>query len=183
VDELLFLWHEWRADWSFVKFFTIMMKHLFNSFFKFLLKAENWLLIVPIFITIIERLFFSAHTFDIHLHDTYFVIANFHIGILLFLSACIPYLFHFLLRRKGFGSRGVLLSHVVVSIKLLLFFFVSFKLPHNDMPRRYYDFSSWELYKPQYDLLTRWLGFAVLAFVVIQFLFIVYAYIKLIARR
>jgi heme/copper-type cytochrome/quinol oxidase subunit 1 len=183
VDELLFLWHEWRADWSFVKFFTIMMKHLYNSFFKFFLKAENWLLILPIIITTSERLFFSASTFDIHLHDTYFVIANFHIGILLFLSVCIPYLFHFLLRRKGVGSKGVLLSHVVATIILLLFFFVSFMLPHNDMPRHYYDFSSWELYKPQYDLLTRWLAFAVLAFVVIQLLFIVYGVVRLVAKK
>jgi heme/copper-type cytochrome/quinol oxidase subunit 1 len=73
---------------------------------RFLLRTENWLLIVPVIITIIEKLFFNTRAFDIHLHDTYFVIANFYIGILLFLSVCIPYLFHFLLRRKGVGSRG-----------------------------------------------------------------------------
>jgi cytochrome c oxidase subunit I len=150
---------------------------------KIFLRIENWFLIVPVIITIIERLFFSASTFDIHLHDTYFVIANFYIGILLFLAVCIPYLFHFLLRRKAVGSKGVLLSHVVVTIMLLLFFFVSFKLQHNDMPRRYYDFSSWELYKPQYDLLTRWLAFAVLAFVITQLLFIVYGVVMLIAKK
>jgi heme/copper-type cytochrome/quinol oxidase subunit 1 len=155
-----------------------------NNFMKrFFLRIENWLLIVPIIITIIEKLFFSLSAVDIHLHDTYFVIANFHIGILLFLSVCIPYLFHFLLRRKAVGSKGVLLSHVVVTVMLLLFFFVSFKLQHNDMPRRYYDFSTWELYGQQYGLLTRWLGFAVLAFVIIQLLFIVYAVIRLFAKK
>jgi heme/copper-type cytochrome/quinol oxidase subunit 1 len=150
---------------------------------RFFLRTENCLLIAPIMITIIERLFFSASAFDIHLHDTYFVIANFYIGILLFLSVCIPYLFHFLLRRKGVGSKKVLLSHIVVTIMLLLSFFVFFRLQHNDIPRRYYDFSSWEAYGQQFDLLTRWLGFAVLAFVIIQLLFIVYGVVRLIAKK
>jgi cytochrome c oxidase subunit I len=150
---------------------------------KLFLRTENWLLIVPIIITIIEKLFFSLSTVDIHLHDTYFVIANFHIGILLFLSVCIPYLFHFLLRRKGAGSRGVLFSHVVATIILLLLFFVSFRLQHNDMPRRYYDFSSWKLYGPLYNLLFSWLAFAVLAFVLVQLLFIVYGVIRLLAKK
>ncbi len=150
---------------------------------KLFLRTENWLLIVPVMITIIEGLFFSASAFDIHLHDTYFVIANFYIGILLFLSVCIPYLFHFLLRRKRVGSKSVLLSHVLVTIMLLLSFFVFFRLQHNDMPRRYYDFSSWESYGQQYDLLTRWLGFAVLAFVIVQLLFVVYAALILLYRK
>jgi heme/copper-type cytochrome/quinol oxidase subunit 1 len=150
---------------------------------KIFLQTENWLLIVPVIITIIEKLFFNTSAFDIHLHDTYFVIANFYIGILLFISVCIPYLFHFLLRRKGVGSRGILLSHVVVTIMLLFFFFVSFRLQHNDMPRRYYDFSSWKVYGPIYDLLISWLGFGVLVFVIVQLLFIIYGVVRVIAKK
>lgn len=150
---------------------------------NFFLRTENWLLIVPVMITIIERLFFNASAFDIHLHDTYFVIANFYIGMLLFLSVCIPYLFHFLLRRKGVGSKSMLLSHVVVTIMLLLSFFVFLRLQHNDMPRHYYDFSSWESYGDQFDLLIRWLTFAVLAFVIVQLLFVIYGVVKLIIGR
>jgi cytochrome c oxidase subunit I len=150
---------------------------------KSFLRIENWLLIVPLMITIIERLFFSAATFDIHLHDTYFVIANFYIGTLLFLSACVPWLFHFLLRKKGAGHRSILIGHVIATAILLLFFFVSFRLQDNDMPRHYYDFSSWELHWQQYNLFTQWLGFAVLAFVIIQLLFIVYAVVRLVVTK
>jgi cytochrome c oxidase subunit I len=150
---------------------------------KIFLRIENWLLIVPVMITIIERLFFSAATFDIHQHDTYFVIADFHIGILLFLSACVPWLFHFLLRKKGAGHRSILISHVIATAILLLFFFVSFRLQNNGMPRRYYDFSSWELHWQQYNLFTQWLGFAVLAFVVMQLLFMVYAVVRLASKK
>jgi hypothetical protein len=88
-----------------------------------------------------------------------------------------------LLGRKGVGSKNVLLSHVAVTIILLLFFFVSFKLQYNDMPMRYYDFSSWESYGQQYNFFTRWLGFAVFTFVVIQLLFIVYAVVSLVAKK
>jgi hypothetical protein len=78
---------------------------------------------------------------------------------------------------------GLLLSHVVVTMMLLFFFFVSFRLQHNDMPRRYYDFSSWKVYGPLYDLLISWLGFGVLIFVIVQLLFMVYAVVRLIAGK
>jgi len=52
----------------------------------FLSRVENWLLIIPAILLVIEELFFKGSLFDLHFHDTYIVIGGFYIGtaILLF---------------------------------------------------------------------------------------------------
>jgi cytochrome c oxidase subunit I len=124
---------------------------------KIFLQIENWLLIIPIILIIIEKIFFDTSSFDIHLHDTYFVLANIYLGILILIIVCIPYLCHLLLRTKKAGNRNVLLGHVVITDLLLLFFYFSRFFINSStnqiMPRRYYDFSDWESSKQLADLI------------------------------
>ena len=67
---------------------------------KIFLQIENWLLIIPIILIIIEKIFFVTSSLDIHLHDTYFVITNIYLGVFTLIIVCIPYFCHFLLRTK-----------------------------------------------------------------------------------
>ena len=153
---------------------------------KIFLQIENWLLIIPIILIIIEKIFFVTSSLDIHLHDTYFVITNIYLGVISLVIACIPYLCHLLLRTKKTGNRNVLLGHVVISDLLILFFYFSRFFINSStkqlMPRRYYNFSDWES-SEQLGGLNNYLSIAVLIFIVLQLLFIVYTIVLLLARK
>jgi cytochrome c oxidase subunit I len=153
---------------------------------KIFLQIKNWLLIIPIVLIIIEKIFFGAYTFDIHLHDTYFVIANIYLGVFTLIIVCIPYLCHLLLRTKKAGNRKILLAHVVITVLLLLFFYFCRFFINNStnqiMPRRYYDFSDWESTE-QLGGLNNYLSIAVFIFIVLQLLFMVYTIVLLLARK
>ncbi len=153
---------------------------------KILLRIENWLLIIPIIFIAIEKIFFGVSSFDVHLHDTYFVIANIYLGILIFILALIPFLCHFLLRTKKMGNRKILLGHVVITVLLILVFYFSIFFINSStnqiMPRRYYDFSSWESYG-QFGGLSYYLSTAIFAFIVLQLLFIAYTVVMLIVKK
>lgn len=153
---------------------------------KIFLQIENWLLIIPIILIIIEKIFFGTSSFDIHLHDTYFVLANIYLGILILIIVCIPYLCHLLLGTKKTGNRRILLAHVLITVLLILFFYFSVFFINSStnqlMPRRYYDFSDCES-SEQLGGLNNYLSIAVLIFIVLQLLFIVYTIVLLLARK
>ncbi len=153
---------------------------------KIFLRKENWLLIIPIVLIIIEKIFFVTSSLDIHLHDTYFVITNIYLGVISLVIACIPYFCHFLLRTKKTGNRKILLAHVLITVLLLLFFYFYIFFINSStnqiMPRRYYDFSDWESSK-QLGGLNNYLLIAVFIFIVLQLLFIVYTIVLLLARK
>ena len=153
---------------------------------KIFLQIENWLLIIPIVLIIIEKIFFGAYTFDINLHDTYFVIANIYLGVFTLIIVCTPYFCHFLLRTKKTGNRKILLAHVLITVLLLLFFYFYIFFINSStnqiMPRRYYDFSDWES-SEQLGGLNNYLLIAVFIFIVLQLLFMVYTIVLLLARK
>src|SRR3954463_8897114 len=107
---------------------------------SFFLRMENWLLIVPFILLLIEKFFFAYQSVDLHIHDTYFVLPLYHIGFVLFLSLLIPYLCHCLLRTTKKRNGKVNAIHVSVTIFLLLYFSYSF-ISGDQAPRKYYDFS------------------------------------------
>ncbi len=84
------------------------------------------------------------------------------------------------------GNRKILLAHVVITALLLLFFYFSRFFISNStnqfMPRRYYNFSDWES-SEQLGGLNNYLSIAVLIFIVLQLLFIVYTIVLLLARK
>lgn len=152
----------------------VAMKTLF-------LRIENWLLIILTVLLAIEKIFFSTAAFDLHLHDTYFIISSFHIGIGVSVILILPYLCHFLLRLQHKRNRNVLTSHVIATIILLLLLFIAVK-QNADAPRRYYDFSNWESAQ-QFEGLNDYLTIAVLAFIIIQMLFVLYTLVRLMIKN
>ena len=153
---------------------------------KRILRIENWLLIVPVILLLVEKVFFGHYTFNFHIKDTYFVIAGIHAGIVILLFCWLLYLCHFSLRAKNSGSTIILTAHVVSTLLLLVFFFIcNFIIPGYAntpiMPRRYYDHTSWQTYQ-QSDALNNCITFLVLAFMVIQLLFFIYTLFRLIFK-
>ncbi len=145
---------------------------------KIISRIENWLLIIPGIFTLVEVMFFGDSTFDLHLHDTYFVVAHFYIGIAFFVLNLIPFSCHLLIRIKRKGNKKILFMHVLVTNLLLTCFFIlsNTKLIQS---KKDYDFSSWKAYR-QFENLSSAL---ILAFLIIQLLFILYTVVKLLNKK
>jgi len=148
---------------------------------NFFLRIESWLLITPIILLLIEIVFLGHATFDFHVHDTYFVIANSYAAVMLLFWVLVPYLCHFLLRVQKKRNKKILVIHAVVTILLIVCFFFYVRLNHF-IPRRNYDYSSWESYNT-FEALDKWVAVAILVFGLIQLLFLLYTIARLIVRN
>jgi heme/copper-type cytochrome/quinol oxidase subunit 1 len=85
---------------------------------------------------------------DIHLHDTYFVVAHTHVFWLLAVFALMVWTIY-LLTGKILFSKALTWIHVVITIVTLLLFALTLFLGDylmNPIPRRYYDFSNWNFF-------------------------------------
>lgn len=88
-------------------------------------------------------MFNQSNPVDIHLHDTYFVIAHTHIFWMLAIMAFMVWLIY-LLTNKLLYSKALTWTHVIITILTLvlfastLFFGESYL---NPTPKRYYDYS------------------------------------------
>ncbi|WP_460551392.1 hypothetical protein [Ferruginibacter profundus] len=154
---------------------------------KSFLKIENWLLIVPIILLLVQKIYFTDATVDFHLHDTYFVIAGFYFGIAILLFCWILYLCHFSLRARKSGSKKILRAHVISTVLLLVFFFIcDFLVPLWNAspmkPKRYYDYTSWDAFR-QYNVISLWFAAMFVVFLVIQVLFILYTIVRLLVKN
>ena len=154
---------------------------------RFFLRIENWLLIAPFILLLIERSFFAGESVDFHFHDTYIIIPGFYIGIALFLFCWIPYLCHFSLRRRKKGDKRILAIHVITTVLLLSALFAYNLIDPGGKsstmkPREYYDYSSWQSYR-QFNDADIWFAIMFFGFVFIQILFMLYASIRLISKK
>lgn len=87
-------------------------------------------------------------TFDLHLRDTYFVIAGTHIFWLLAILTFFLWTLY-LLTSKILYSKTLTWIHVIVTILTLTLFLLILCFGErflNPLPRRYYDFSQWNSY-------------------------------------
>ena len=148
---------------------------------KFLLHSENWLLSIPILFILIEWNFYPAAAIDIHLHDTYFVVANFYIGFLMLFIVLLPYLCHVFLRSTNKQNKLILITHIVLTSLLLIAMPILMRL-NQGSTRRYYDFSNWESFK-QFENLNNYLAIIIISFIFIQILFVLYAIVRLVIKR
>jgi cytochrome c oxidase subunit I len=114
--------------------------------------------------------FFSEASIDIHLHDTYFIIANRHLYWAIALLLLILALLYRALRNILF-SKILTWLHIIVT---LAGFLAALMPVHYQgfagSPRRYYDYSAWESYK-QFGQLNQFVSVAVVLFFFAQFLF------------
>lgn len=111
---------------------------------------------------------------DIHLHDTYFVIAHTHIFWFLTVLALFVWTLY-LLTNKILYSKTLIWTHVIVTIltlllvALTLFFGESFM---NPTPRRYYDYSNWNSFN-NYTEFTKAIGITIFVLLFGQVIFII----------
>lgn len=89
--------------------------------------------------------FFTGSTFDIQIHDTYIVIANWHIFILLAFLFGLYFIIAFLLYKKSRPMNKVLGAiHWLISIVGLITCAFLANSIINDKPTRYFDYSIYE---------------------------------------
>ncbi|MEO5563009.1 MAG: hypothetical protein ABIR18_06225 [Chitinophagaceae bacterium] len=94
---------------------------------RILFRIENLLLLVPLLLLLVQQLFFSVNTIDIHLHDTMFVVSTGYLLWILFLLMLFYYSLHFLLRiRNSKGSFGCNFHAGATAVTLVLIFVFPF---------------------------------------------------------
>lgn len=112
---------------------------------------------------------------DIHLHDTYFVVAHHHIvlaaALLLAVFAGIYYLFSRLFQRQP-GYRAGLFHFLCTFAAMLAVFMPAHYEGVAGMPRRYYDYSGWGSLR-QFMALNRFVSGTLILFGMAQLVFFI----------
>lgn len=117
---------------------------------RIIAETENWLLIIPLLIWLVEKTITGTSTLDFHWHDTYFVFANISEGLVFLVLSLLPFACHVLLRYKIKGNVKWLRWHVWLSCSIIVVLFFAGKFQSYDglagLPRRYYDYKHWTDY-------------------------------------
>jgi len=151
---------------------------------KKFLRIENWLLIVPVILLIIEKLVIGASTLSLHVSDTYYVFQHSYLSAFLFLFLFIPFLLHLILRISGKRDKIICALHVVVTLILLIFLYRLFYMHFFDsvMPRRYFEFTDFgghSFSEQEY----RYFSYLIFPFLAFQVLFILYFFARLLFAK
>lgn len=113
-------------------------------------------------------------TLDIHIHDTYFIIAHFHIvmGVSAFMGmfAGIYHWFPKMYGRYMNNTLGYIHFWITLACAYIIFWPMHYE-GFAGMPRRYYDYSNWESFK-QFVELNRVISFAAILSFLVQLLFL-----------
>lgn len=119
-------------------------------------------------------IFLGNSTLDLHLHDTYFVIAHFHIvmGVSAFMGmfAGIYHWFPKMYGRYMNNTMGYIHFWVTLVCAYVIFWPMHYE-GFAGMPRRYYDYSNWESFKHFVEL-NRVISFAAILSFLVQLMFI-----------
>ncbi len=122
---------------------------------------------------------------DIHLHDTYFVIAHFHIvmGVSAFMGMFAG-IYHWFPKMFGrFMNNTLGYFHFFITfIGSYLIFWPMHYEGIAGMPRRYYDYSAWETFKP-FQGLNTFISIVVIIVFFSQFLFIINFFVSIFRGR
>jgi cytochrome c oxidase subunit 1 len=119
-------------------------------------------------------IFLGNSALDIHLHDTYFVVAHFHIvmGVASFMGmfAGVYHWFPKMYGRFLNNTLGYIHFWVTIAGAYLIFWPMHYE-GLAGMPRRYYDFSNWESFK-MFGGLNEFISFVALIVFAVQLLFV-----------
>ncbi len=118
--------------------------------------------------------FLGNSSLDIHLHDTYFVVAHFHIVMgVASMFGMFAGIYHWYPKMYGRHLNNTLayIHFWVTIIGAYLIFWPMHYEGLAGMPRRYYDFSNWESFK-MFDGLNEFISFVALIVFAVQLLFI-----------
>jgi heme/copper-type cytochrome/quinol oxidase subunit 1 len=121
---------------------------------------------------------------DIHLHDTYFVIAHTHVFWLLAIVALIVWILY-LLTNKILYSKALTWTHIIITMLTLLLFALNLFFDNcfiNPVPRRYYDYSNWNSFN-NYTTLTKAIGISIFVLLLGQFIFVINFIMGLFKRK
>jgi cytochrome c oxidase subunit 1 len=114
-------------------------------------------------------------TLDIHLHDTYFVIAHFHIVMgVASMFGMFAGVYHWFPKMYGRHMNNTL-AYIHFWITLVGAYLIFWPMHYQGlagMPRRYYDYSIWESFK-QFSELNRFISIVVIIVFISQFLFLI----------
>ncbi len=119
-------------------------------------------------------IFVGNSTLDIHLHDTYFVIAHFHIvmGVSAFMGMFAG-VYHWFPKMYGRYMNNTL-GYIHFWVTLVCAYVIFWPMHYEGfagMPRRYYDYAGWESFK-QFIELNRVISFAAILSFLVQLLFV-----------
>ncbi len=118
---------------------------------------------------------------DMHLHDTYFIIAHFHIvmGVSAFMGmfAGIYHWFPKMFGRFMNNTLGYMHFFITFAGSYLIFWPMHYE-GIAGMPRRYYDYSAWETFKP-FQGLNTFISIVVIIVFFSQFLFIINFFVSI----
>ncbi|MCC6288884.1 MAG: cbb3-type cytochrome c oxidase subunit I [Chitinophagaceae bacterium] len=119
-------------------------------------------------------IFVGNSTLDMHLHDTYFVIAHFHIvmGVSAFMGMFAG-VYHWFPKMYGRYMNNTL-GYIHFWVTLVCAYVIFWPMHYEGfagMPRRYYDYSGWESFKHFVEL-NRVISFAAILSFLVQLLFV-----------
>ncbi len=144
--------------------------------FKFKERPYNLLLLTAVLI-LIASFFAFDQTFDIHLHDTYFIITTTHSFWVIIILLLIFWTLYLLTKRFLFSKvltwlNVVILVATSVFLVVISFYSNSYYNGLAGMPRRYYDYNSWDTFI-LYNNMTKGVLVTILLLILGQIIFIV----------
>jgi heme/copper-type cytochrome/quinol oxidase subunit 1 len=141
------------------------------------------LLLTGLVLVLISFFLDQSKTVDIHVHDTYYVIAQGHVFIF-FAFIVLVLWFLYLLTKKFLYSKSLTWTHVIITLFPLLFllFLLNFGSDIiNPRPRCYLDYSNWNKFNA-YNRDMRWISYITIALLLGQIIFIVNLIIGIVKR-
>ena len=132
----------------------------------------------------ITQILYPNADLDLHFHDTYIVVAHFHlvafVAIFFGLFACIYYLYPKLFGRRMSNTLGFI-HFIITFFCVIAIFWPMHYEGFAGQPRRYYDYSAWESFK-SFSSLNVYISFIVVCALFAQLLFVFNFFVSFLKR-